>query len=398
METDAAVKAFNFTRTPNIIFGPGAFDIAPKLLREAGRNALIVTGAKSYKESGRWEKLTESLNSNSIRWYHLTVKGEPTPELVDAAAAEFRAKNINVVLAWGGGSAIDAGKAVSAMIPQKGATLDYLETVGTGAKHNGVKVPFIAVPTTSGTGSEATKNSVLRRVGPDGFKNSLRHDNLVPDTAIIDPELMVSCPPDVTAACGMDAFTQLLESYVSTGATPMTDALALSGLECVRDNLARACTDGARDVGVRGGMAYAALMSGITLANAGLGLVHGLAGPIGGFHDIPHGVVCGAIMGAVFSATIDKLLENHGSDALAIRKFARAGSLLMCAGAIDTVTGCRMLVERIGEWTETLKIPRLGAFGIKESDLDRIAAAASNKNNPVRLSPAEIRDVLLKRL
>ncbi|MFA6450317.1 MAG: iron-containing alcohol dehydrogenase [bacterium] len=392
------VKAFNFTNTPNIVFGPGSFDKAAKLIRKAGRNALIVTGADSHKESGRWDKLVEAMERDETRWHHFAVKGEPTPELVDKAVAEFGNKNINIVLAWGGGSAIDAGKAISAMIPQKGPVVNYLENVGTGAKHNGIKVPFIAAPTTAGTGSEATKNAVLRRVGPDGFKNSLRHDELVPDTALIDPELMLSCPAAVTAACGMDAFSQLLESYVSTNSNPMTDALALSGMELIRDNLTRACGDGAGDVNVRGGMAYAALMSGITLANAGLGLVHGLAGPIGGLHDIPHGVVCGTLMASVFSATIDKLLENPGSDALALRKFARAGSLLMCSGMIDIGSGCRMLVERIEEWTETLKIPRLGAYGIKESDLDAIVAAASNKYNPVQLSPSEIRDVLLKRL
>jgi alcohol dehydrogenase len=392
------VKAFNFTKTPNVIFGPGSFGSASRLIRKAGRNALIVTGANSYKKSDHWDALEEALERDSIRWYHLPVKGEPTPELVDSAVEDFRNKNINIILAFGGGSAIDTGKAISAMIPQKGPVINYLENVGTGAKHNGIKVPFIAAPTTAGTGSEATKNAVIRRTGPAGFKNSLRHDELVPDTAIIDPELMVSCPPDITAACGMDAFTQLLESYVSTNANPMTDALALSGMELVRDNLTRACSDGAGDVDVRGGMAYAALMSGITLANAGLGLVHGLAGPIGGFFDIPHGVACGTLMGAAFSATIDKLLENPGSDALALRKFARAGSLLMCSGVIDIGAGCRMLVERIEEWTETLKIPRLGAYGIKESDLDMIVAASSNKNNPAQLTPAEIREVLLKRL
>ncbi len=392
------IKPFDFAKTPNIIFGPSSFATVPKMLDRMGRNVLIVTGANSYKLSGRWDALIEALKGKSMRYWHLQVSGEPTPELVDAATENNRERNINAVIAIGGGSVIDAGKAVSAMIPQKGSVVDYRENVGKGFKHNGIKVPFIAVPTTSGTGSEATKNAVLRRVGPDGFKNSIRHDNLIPDTAVIDPELMTSCPAPVTAACGMDAFTQLLESYISTNSTPMTDALALSGMEYIRDNLVRACTDGAGDTGVRGGMAYAALMSGITLANAGLALVHGVAGPIGGYFDIPHGAACGAIMAPAVSATVDKLMENPGGDQLALRKLARAGSLLMCSNIMDISAGCRLLVERIEEWTETLKIPRLGAFGIKESDLDKIAAAASNKFNPVKLSQDEIREVLIKRL
>ncbi len=392
------IKQFDFAKTPNIIFGQGSFTVVPKMLDRIGRNVLIVTGANSYKLSGRWDTLIEALKGKSMRYWHLPVSNEPTPELVDAATEDNRERNINAVIAIGGGSVIDTGKAISAMIPQKGSVVNFLENVGKGFKHNGIKVPFIAVPTTSGTGSEATKNAVLRRMGPEGFKNSIRHDNLIPDTAVIDPELMTSCPASVTAACGMDAFTQLLESYVSTNSTPMTDALSLSGIEHVRDNLVRACAEGSGDTGVRGGMAYAALMSGITLANAGLALVHGVAGPLGGFFDIPHGVACGTLMAPAVSATIDKLMEIPGGDQLALRKFARAGGILMCSNVLDVSTGCRLLVERIEEWTETLNIPRLGAYGIKESDLDKIAAAASNKYNPVQLSQAEIREVLIKRL
>jgi alcohol dehydrogenase class IV len=392
------IEQFSFAGIPKIIFGAGSFAQIPRIMRGMGRNALIVTGARSHNEAGRFDRLVEELKSNSIRVYHVKVKSEPTPEFVDAACVEHRDKNINVVLGWGGGAAIDAGKAISAMIPQKGPVIDFLEKVGTGARHNGVKAPFIAAPTTSGTGGEATKNAVLRKIGPRGFKNSLRHDSLVPDVAVIDPELMVSCPPEITAACGMDAFSQLLEAYVSTGASPMTDALALGGLECVRDNLVRACTDGARDVNARAGMAYASLMSGIALANAGLGLVHGIAGPLGGFFDIPHGAACGALMSAAFSATIDKLMEDTGGDQTSLRKFAKAGSLFMYTGVTDVRTGCRMIAEKIEELTETLEMPRLGAYGITESDLGKIAAAADNKYNPVKLTAEEIKAVLCRRL
>ena len=392
------ISGFRFVRTPTIVFGAGKFEEVPRMIGDMGKTALVVTGGGSYRASGRWERFIESLKSNGIRHYHVEVSGEPTPEVVDAAAAEFRGKGIDVVMGWGGGSVVDVGKAVSAMLPQGVSVFDFLENVGAGAEHNGVKAPFIAVPTTSGTGSEATKNAVLRRVGAEGFKNSLRHDNLVPDVAVIDPELMVSCPAPVTAACGMDAFTQLLESYVSTQASMMTDALAFSGLECVARSLVRVCTDGAGDVGARGDMAYAALMSGITLANAGLGVVHGFAGPIGGFFDIPHGVVCGTLVGAATEATIKKLMKNHGDNHIALRKYARVGALLCGNGEKDTAKGCAMLVERIGEWTEELKIPRLGAYGIGEGDLDKIVAVLGNKCNPVELDVEEMREVLGRRL
>ncbi len=392
------IKPFSFTGTPKITFGAGSFAKVPRIMRKMGRNALIITGVSSHNEAGRFDKLVEDLKKDNLRIYHVKVKAEPSPEFIDAVCVDHRDKNINVVLGWGGGSAIDAGKAVSAMIPQRGPTIDFLEKVGTGARLNGVKVPYIAVPTTSGTGSEATKNAVLRKVGPKGFKNSLRHDSLVPDETIIDPELMLSCPPEVTAACGMDAFTQLLEAYVSTNAGAMTDALALSGLECVRDNLIRVSTDGARDIDARAGMAYASLASGIALANAGLGLVHGIAGPLGGLFDIPHGAACGTLMGAAFSAIVDKLLEDPGADQSAVRKFAKVGSLFMFTGSTDIRTGCNMLVEKINEMTVTLKMPRLGKFGIKESDLDAIAAASDNKYSPAQLSTDEIRAVVKSRL
>jgi alcohol dehydrogenase class IV len=284
------------------------------------------------------------------------------------------------------------------MLPLGGSVLDYLEGVGTGAVHSGEKVPFVAIPTTSGTGSEATKNAVLSRIGPDGFKKSLRHDNFVPDVVVLDPQLMLSCPPNITAACGMDAFTQLLESYVSTNASPMTDTLAFSGLEGIGRCLVPACTDGANDVEVRGGMAYAALMSGITLANAGLGVVHGLASPMGGCFDIPHGVVCGTLIGAATSTTIAKLMEKYDEKHPALRKYARVGALLCGAEEGDVSKGCELLMGKIDEWTEMLGIPRLGAYGIQESDFDKIIAGTGSKNNPVMLEPDEIREILQDRL
>ncbi len=197
----------------------------------------------------------------------LTLYAIPVVGLVDEVVSRHRRDTPDWVLAIGGGSAVDAGKAISAMLPQSGSVKDFLEGREV-RKHDGRKLPFIAVPTSSGTGSEATKNAVLSEVGENGFKSSLRHDNFMPDIAVIDPELMRSCPPGVTAACGLDALTQLLESWVSSKASPITDALALSGLEHVAAGFLRACEDGENDLEARGHMAYAALLSGLTLAKS----------------------------------------------------------------------------------------------------------------------------------
>ncbi len=208
-----------------------------------------------------------------------------------------------------------AGKAVSAMIPVEGSITDYLEGVGD-REHPGTKIPFIAMPTTSGTGSEMTKNAVISEVGEHGFKKSLRHNNFIPEMAIIDPEMMLSCPAGLTAASGMDAFTQLLESYVSRQANPMTDALALQGLKQIKNYLLRAYLEGDNNLEARSGMALAAMFSGITLAHAGLGLVHGFASPLGAYFDIPHGVVCGTLMAPVFAYTIENLIDQPDHPAI----------------------------------------------------------------------------------
>jgi len=389
---------FNFARNPKIVFGAGKHGGLPDLIESFGKTVLLVTGSGSYRSSSKWDDLLCALKKKSIEHFHVTVSGEPSPELVDGAVQEHRDRNIEVVVSWGGGSVMDAGKAISAMLTQSGPVKHFLEGVGTGAVHSGEKKPFIALPTTSGTGSEATKNAVLSSVGEHGYKKSLRHDNFVPDVAMIDPELMTSCPPYVTASCGLDAFTQLLESFVSINASPMTDTLAWSGIEAVKENLIPACTDMAHDVNVRAGMAYAALTSGITLANAGLGIVHGLASPLGGYFDIPHGVACGTLLGAATDMTIEKLIGTHGFNHPALFKYAKVGVLLSGLADRDVGMGCKMLLKRIDEMIERLSMPRLGKFGITESDLGRIIDGTSNKANPIALDRDEIERVLRERL
>jgi len=390
--------SFNLSRVPRIVFGPDKVDALPNLILEFGPSVLLVTGQGSYKAAGKWNSLVTALDEKSITTAHVTVQGEPTPEFVDDVAAEYRSEGIDVVVGIGGGSALDAGKAISAMIPQAIPVVELLEGVGTGATHDGRKIPFIAVPTTAGTGSEATKNAVLRRVGDQGFKNSLRHENLVPDIALIDPELQLTCPREVTAACGLDAFTQLLEAYTSNIANDFTDALALSGLRRVVECLVPAASDGAENVDIRGGMAYGALLSGICLANAGLGIVHGLASPIGGFFDIPHGVVCGTLLAVATRVNVETLSNKFGSDHPALRKYADVGNVVQSAKEKDTLKACEMLVQQLESWTETLQVPRLSSYGVTADDVDRIVAKAGNKNNPITLDSAQIQQILEERI
>jgi alcohol dehydrogenase class IV len=297
------------------------------------------------------------------------------------------------VVAIGGGSVIDAGKAISAMIHAEGSVELYLEEVGAPSRHPGSKVPFIAVPTTAGTGSEATKNAVLSRTGPGGFKRSLRHDGFVPDVAIVDPVLALTCPRAVTAACGMDALTQLLESFVSTRATPFTDDMCRSGLGAVAGSLLPVCGDGGADPVHRSRMAYAAMLSGITLSNAGLGVVHGIASELGAAFGVPHGVACGTVLAGATEATVLRLLAS-APEGPALKKYAEAGEILCGRTFRGPAEGAHALVELLVEWTHGLDIPRLGRYGMKQPDKDAIAARSGNKNNPAQLTAREIGEIL----
>lgn len=391
------ITPFNFTRTPKILFGAGRFSEVGKIAGEIGETVLIVTGSRSLKSSEKWDELVKSLQTASLRHFEISATGEPSPEFVDSAVTKFKDRGIDVVLAVGGGSVLDAGKAISAMLLQDKSVVNFLEGVGTGEAHSGVKIPFVAIPTTSGTGSEVTKNAVLSKTGPDGYKKSLRHDNFVPDVALIDPELMVSCSNEITASTGIDACTQLLEAYVSTKATPLTDAIAISGLEQIRINLVLACTTGADDVNVRAGMAYAAFASGIVLANAGLGIVHGLASPLGGHFPIPHGVACGTLVSSATKENIDTMRESN-LDNPTLSKYAHAGWLLSKKHSNNIYEGCDILIEQLDEWTEKLNLPLLTEYGISVSDLDQIIEETGQKNNPVNLSYERIKNILSRRM
>jgi alcohol dehydrogenase len=361
---------------------------------------LLVTGAGSLAGSGREDRLRAALaEAGATVVGPLRVTSEPGPELVDGAVAEHRAADIEVVLAVGGGSAIDAAKALGGLLRTNTSIRDHLEGVGPGLPYPGPAVPLVAVPTTAGTGSEATRNAVITERGPDGFKRSFRDERLVAADAVVDPDLLAGATPERIAANGMDALTQLLESLVSLRAGPFTDALALGGLEAVRDGLRawHADPDGPRAPAARTSMAYAALLSGICLANAGLGAVHGLASPLGARFPVPHGAACGAVAAEVTAANLAALRSRvPGSPAL--ERYARAGRILADLGpGVGSREAGEALVSTLRAWAAILRVPGLAAYGISEADLPAIVADArggSMRANPVELTDGELTEVL----
>jgi alcohol dehydrogenase len=389
--------SFTFTAMPQLIVGPDSIGRLGKTAASFGRTALLVTGARALERSGHLFPMLDDLKSSGVNVFQYRIAGEPSPTMVDQAATDFRGKAVDVVVAVGGGSVLDAGKAIAAMLKETGSVVDYLEGVGTRVP-TGRSTPTVAVPTTSGTGSEATKNAVISQVGTNGFKKSLRNDNYVPRLAILDPTLCVGAPPSVTAACGMDALTQLIESYVSTHASPLTDALALDGMRQLIPALPDACGKGAADIDCRGAVAYGAFLSGVALANAGLGVVHGVAGPMGGLIGIPHGVACANLLPFALRATVDNLaaMDRAKTDTM-IEKFARIGTLFG-ADHENQLDRCHHLVDCLYRWLDQLDIPRLGQFGLTDSLIDLLVHTASNKNNPLPLSAGQIGQMLKDRL
>ena len=391
------ISDFAFARIPEIHFGAGKLARLPQLIRQKGRRVLLVLGAASFAQSIYQQQLTQALSDSGIEFFQVSVSGEPSPRFVDQTVDRYRDEGLDWVVAIGGGSAIDAGKAISAMLPQHGPVTAFLEGRET-RTHDGRKIPFIAVPTSSGTGAEATKNAVLSEIGSDGYKSSLRHDALVPDIALIDPQLMLSCPPSITAACGLDALTQLLESYVSSKASAMTDALAQSGLQHLRCGFIAAVEDGASDLEARSHMAYAALLSGISLANAGLGVVHGFAGPLGGHFPIPHGVACGTLIGEATRINIETMFKDLAKYRTAIEKYANAGVLLSGKASTTLADDCELLVLTLERWIALTRIARLGHYQITRADFPAILDKANNKNSPVTLDRQQMASILEARL
>ena len=386
---------FNWAACPRIVFGAGSLDKLPALCKGYGTQLLVVTGGASFVEGPYWEPLRKQLTDASLSLHQVSIPREPYPQLIDEIVSSHKELGIQLVLAIGGGSVLDAGKAISAMLRHPKGVKNYLEGVGDELP-TGDKVPFIAVPTTSGTGSEATKNAVLSEIGTQGFKKSLRHDNFVPDIALIDPTLMLSCPPALTASSGMDAFTQLFEAYISNKASSMSDALAWEGLLYIAQSLETAYQEGT-NLTARNHMAYASLLSGISLANAGLGVVHGFASSVGGRVDIPHGTLCGTLMGATNRITLKKLLDVDPYSAV-VKKYAAVGKLFADEENRYGIYYAHYLVDVIEEFTTQFALPRLSTFGIHKEQVAEIVQHTSQKNHPVELSPSEMESILIQRL
>lgn len=386
--------SFQFSGMPKIIFGSGSISRLPSLLSQYGNRVILVTGKSSFEASPHSKVLLHSLEAQKIEFKIVNIPDEPSPEIIDSAVSGLKPFKADAVAAVGGGSVMDAGKAVSAMLTVKGSIIEFLEEVGN-RDHPGTKIPFIAIPTTSGTGSEATKNAVISRTGKNGFKKSLRHDNFVPDIALVDPELTLQCPPDITAASGMDCFSQLTEAYLSTKANQYTDALSLEGLKAVKSSLLESYQNG-NDINARSGMSFAALTSGLCLANAGLGAVHGFASSIGGLYNVPHGLICGTIMAVTNELTLRKLLKT-GSDITALKKYATLGELFTGGQNKSDEDKASDFIDYLHELTGKLKLPGLKIIGVQLNDFPEICRNTGMKNNPVKLDEADLTEILERR-
>jgi alcohol dehydrogenase class IV len=380
--------SFEFATAGRIMAGPGRAQELPGVLAGLGSRVLVVTGA----DPARHNALLASLDRAAAVF---PVAAEPTVELVRAAVAVARAQGADVIAAIGGGSVIDTGKAVAMLLGNGGDPLDYLEVVGSGQAITRPAVPCVAVPTTAGTGAEVTANAVLA-VPSHRVKASLRSPLMIPRVALVDPLLTVSCPPPVTAASGLDALTQCLEPFVSVQATPLTDGLAREGLRRAGTGLRAAYANG-EDLAARADMAMCSLLGGISLANAKLGAVHGLAGVIGGTADVPHGLACAALLAPVIEANV-RAARSSPSGADVLDRYTEAAGLLTRQSDASVEDGLSWIRETL----TLLQVPGLAAFGLGPQQADDIAAKAlvssSMKGNPVPLSHADLKAIVLEAL
>jgi alcohol dehydrogenase len=390
------IPAFAVARLPRIEFGSGVLKKLPDIAATYGRRLLIVTGARSFLESSHAPWLFDALHQRGCSWEIVKITGEPAPTFIDATVAALRGEDFGAVIGIGGGSALDAAKAIAGLLKPGNSVLDHLEGVGPELPYAGPATAFIAVPTTAGTGSEATKNAVLSLNGQ--FKKSFRDDQLVAAWAIVDPDLIATCPPHLIAADGMDAFTQLLESFVSIRSNPLTDALARSGIMAVKDSLLSLYAEQSAET--REKMAYASLMSGICLAQTGLGSVHGLAAPLGAFFPLPHGVACGTLVATATAVNI-AAMEAREPDNPALPKYAEIGRRFAMQKGLSGKDARSFLVTTLQQWQEKLALPRLAACRIATADFSRIVAnsrGSSMKTNPIVLTDDEISSILSARL
>jgi alcohol dehydrogenase class IV len=382
------VSPFEFATAARIVFGVGVAAQVGPIAAEHGRRALVVTG----RDPTRAEPVLAAIRAAGLATTIFPVAGEPTTADAERGTAIARAAACDLVIAIGGGSPLDAGKAIAALLTNPGDPLDYLEVVGRGRPLTADPAPFLAVPTTAGTGSEVTKNAVLAATD-QRVKVSLRSAKMLPRAAIVDPALTLSLPPHVTADCGLDALTQLIEPFVSIKANPLTDALCRDGIARAARALPRACADG-HDLGARTDMALASLYGGLALANAALGAVHGFAGPIGGmFPGAPHGAVCARLLPEVVRINA-RALRERAPEHPALARHLEVASLVTgdpAATIDDLVAWLRTLVT-------SLQVRPLAAHGLAVADLpaivDNARRASSMKGNPLPLTDAELHEAL----
>jgi alcohol dehydrogenase class IV len=378
---------FEFATAARILFGEGTLAEVAPAAAALGRRALVVTGASSERAG----TLAAALAAAGVSPIPFPVSGEPTVELVSRGTEFARAEKCDVVISIGGGSAIDAGKALAAMLGNPGEPLDYLEVVGRGQPLLQPSVPYIAVPTTAGTGSEVTRNAVLGSPA-HRVKASLRSAGMLARLAVVDPELTLGLPRAVTASTGLDALTQLIEPYVSSRANPMTDGFCVEGIRRIAAALPRVWENGA-DRQARSDMSWASLLGGLSLANAGLGAVHGFAAPIGGMFPAPHGAVCAAVLPHAMAANV-AALRQRAPESGALRRYEEIARLLTGRPQAAIEDG----LEWVAALCRRLEIPPLAAYGIGAADVpvlvEKAARASSMKANPIALNSDELSGIL----
>jgi len=380
---------FEFSTADRIVFGPGAAEQLAEIVAGYGDHAFVVLGCTP----SRFSRILDQLASRGIQCEIFHTAGEPTTAMVQAGIAAARQTQSRVVVAIGGGSVIDTGKVVAAMLTNEGRLLDYLEVIGAGKPLLREPIPYVAVPTTAGTGAEVTRNAVLL-VPEHRVKVSMRSPLLLPRLALVDPLLTHSMSPDLTASTGLDALTQLIEAFVSNKANPLTDGICREGLQRAGRSLRRAFRDGG-DGQAREDMAVASLFSGLALANAGLGAVHGFAGPLGGMTNAPHGVICGKLLPLVMAANASAL-QNRAPDSQALARFDEVARILTGRDTTRAPDGIRWIEELCEEFA----LPGLSTFGLSRDDLPAVVAqakkASSMKGNPIELRDEELIEVLEK--
>ena len=379
---------FEFATASRIIFGQGTVKEVAPMASKMGNCALLVTG-RNVERAG---PLSRSLKNAGMKIDTFSVSDEPTIELTIKGVELARQNASDIVIGMGGGSVIDTAKAIAALLTNSGDITDYLEVIGRGKPLSCPSAPCIAIPTTAGTGAEVTKNAVLTS-REHKVKVSLRSPTMLPDLAIVDPELTYSMPPSLTASTGLDALTQVLEPFVSVKSNPLTDAICIEGLKRAARSLHRAFRDGS-DTRAREDMAIVSLFGGLTLANSKLGAVHGIAGPMGGMFPVPHGVICARLLPFVVEVNI-RTLQRHNSQQYLLR-YDQVAQVLTGKSNAKAEEG----IARIHDLCDALDIPGLSDFGITEDHFPDLIArskkASSMKGNPVNLTDEELTEILQK--